>query len=230
MVASPELRAKCVYELDTQWTMSNNVYMSATPTQSRTARSNSGSPSKARTTNRKPSNAVQRVPARSTRRLNGRHRLLAVAGVIALTLWLGAWAGGAVTLVYGAHLLSTGWTWRRVALHLVGTAIAVSLVVFIAQTFGAGPGLMAAVVAALAWRWDRRRPVTKNAVANVVDADHTRPVATQTATKVVDVDLETQLEAAFAEGFNRGQREAHKVRRAMERSVPAFDPNDPDSF
>jgi hypothetical protein len=50
------------------------------------------------------------------------------------------------------------------------------------------------------------------------------------AVVVPAVDRETQLEAAFAEGFNRGQREARKVRQAMERSVPAFDPNDPDSF
>ena len=38
------------------------------------------------------------------------------------------------------------------------------------------------------------------------------------------------LDAAFAEGYNRGQREAHKVERSWGRSVPAFDPHDEDSF
>jgi hypothetical protein len=41
---------------------------------------------------------------------------------------------------------------------------------------------------------------------------------------------QTQLDAAFAEGFNRGQREARQVRKSRERSVPAFDPDGPDSF
>lgn len=92
---------------------------------------------------------------------------------------------------------------------MAGTAIALSLVVYITMSFGAGPGLLAAVVAILVWRWDRNRPV-----AGQVDA----------------VSLETQLDAAFAEGFNRGQREARQVRKNRERSVPAFDPDDPDSF
>ena len=70
------------------------------------------------------------------------------------------------------------------------------------------------VVAILIWRWDQQ-PTDGG-------PDGRRRGAA--------VDLETQLEAAFAEGFNRGQREARKVRKAMERSVPAFDPNDPDSF
>jgi hypothetical protein len=124
-------------------------------------------------------------------------------------LWIGPWAVGAATLIYGAHLRSSGWTWARVALHLVGTSIAVSLTVFIMMSFGAGPGLLTAVVAILAWRWDRNRPM---------------------AGQVEAVSLETQLDAAFAEGFNRGQREARRVRKSLERSVPAFDPNDPDSF
>ena len=38
------------------------------------------------------------------------------------------------------------------------------------------------------------------------------------------------LDAAFAEGYNRGQREARKVERSWGRSVPAFDPDDPDAF
>jgi hypothetical protein len=92
---------------------------------------------------------------------------------------------------------------------LAGTAIALSLVVFTTMFFGAGPGLLAAVVAILAWRWDRNR---------------------QVAGQVEAVSLETQLDAAFAEGFNRGQREARQVRKSRERSVPAFDPDDPDSF
>jgi hypothetical protein len=37
------------------------------------------------------------------------------------------------------------------------------------------------------------------------------------------------LDRAFAEGFNRGQREARKV-EASWRSVPAYDPTDPGSF
>ena len=73
----------------------------------------------------------------------------------------------------------------------------------------AGLGLLAAVVATLAWRWDRNRPM---------------------AGQVEAVSLEAQLDAAFAEGFNRGQREARQVRKSRERSVPAFDPDDPDSF
>jgi hypothetical protein len=132
-----------------------------------------------------------------------------LVGVVGLTLWIGPWAVGAATLIYCAHLRSSGWTWARVALHLVGTAIAVSLTVFITMSFGAGPGLLTAVVAILAWRWDRNRPM---------------------AGQVEAVSLETQLDAAFAEGFNRGQREARQVRKNLERSVPAFDPNDPDSF
>ena len=48
--------------------------------------------------------------------------------------------------------------------------------------------------------------------------------------KVLSRAMETQLDAAFAEGFNRGQREARQVRKSRERSVPAFDPDDPDSF
>ncbi len=130
-------------------------------------------------------------------------------GVVGLTLWIGPWVVGAATLMYGAHLRSSGWTWARVAPHLAGTAMAVTLTVFITMSFGAGPGLLAAVVAILAWRWDRNRPV---------------------AGQVEAVSLETQFEAAFAEGFNRGQREARQVRKSRERSVPAFDPNDPDSF
>ena len=38
------------------------------------------------------------------------------------------------------------------------------------------------------------------------------------------------LDVAFAEGYNRGQREAHKVERSWGRPVPAFDPHDEDSF
>ena len=38
------------------------------------------------------------------------------------------------------------------------------------------------------------------------------------------------LDVAFAEGYNRGQREARKVERSWGRSVPAFDPDDPDAF
>ena len=38
------------------------------------------------------------------------------------------------------------------------------------------------------------------------------------------------LDAAFAEGYNRGQREAHKVERSWGRPVPAYDPDDPDAF
>lgn len=38
-----------------------------------------------------------------------------------------------------------------------------------------------------------------------------------------------RLDAAFAAGCNRGQREARKV-EASWRSLPAYDPDDPDSF
>jgi hypothetical protein len=139
---------------------------------------------------------------------------LAVAVVIGLAAWLGPWVLAAATLVYGAHLRAAGWTWARVGLHLVGTAAAVVLVVIVATTFGPGPGLLAVVLVLLIWRWDRNRPMAARAAAAEVPA----------------VDLGAQLDAAFAEGFNQGQREARKVRKAMERSVPAFDPNDPDSF
>lgn len=37
------------------------------------------------------------------------------------------------------------------------------------------------------------------------------------------------LDAAYAEGFNRGQHEARRVERSWH-SVPAYDPDDPDSF
>ena len=38
------------------------------------------------------------------------------------------------------------------------------------------------------------------------------------------------LDAAYAAGYNRGQREARTVERTWGRSVPAADPDDPDSF
>jgi len=123
-----------------------------------------------------------------------------VIGLTAVARLLG---GSCRTLVY-APLRSTGWTWARVALHLVGAAFATSLVVFVATTFGPGPGLLAGVVAILIWRWDHNRPMA-------VRMD---------AAEVPCRDRETQLEAAFAEGYNRGQREARRCAQAMERSVP----------
>ncbi len=184
--------------------------MSTTPTKASSSHRRNTSTA---TANQTSSGAASQVKARATRRRSVRW-LLAAAVVIGLMWWLGSWVVGAATLVYGAYLRSMGWTWARVALHLVGAAIALSLVVFVATTFGPGPGLLAAVAAILVWRWDSKRPIAVRAAV----------------VEVAAVDLETQLEAAFAEGFNRGQREAKKVRKAMERSVPAFDPDDPDSF
>ena len=185
--------------------------MSTTPTKASSSHRRNTSTA---TANQTSSGAASQVKARATRRRNVRYRLLAAAVVIGLMWWLGSWVVGAATLVYGAYLRSMGWTWARVALHLGGAAIVLSLVVFVATTFGPGPGLLATVAAILVWRWDSKRPMAVRAAV----------------VEVAAVDLETQLEAAFAEGFNRGQREAKKVRKAMERSVPAFDPDDPDSF
>jgi hypothetical protein len=186
--------------------MPNNVHMSTTATKPRrTGQNRTGG------TRQAPARPARRGAATgaATRRWSGRGRLAVIVGVVGLTLWLGPWVVGAAMLIYGAHLRSSGWTWARVALHLAGTAIALSVVVFITMSFGAGPGLLAAVVAILAWHWDRNR---------------------QVAGQVEAVSLETQLDAAFAEGFNRGQREARQVRKSRERSVAAFDPDDPDSF
>jgi hypothetical protein len=88
-------------------------------------------------------------------------------------------------------------------------ALLAGAVVVVAATFGPGPGLLAAVVSVLAWRWDRARPSARLSAT---------------------VPWETQIEAAYAEGFNRGQRERRRVQRTSGRSVPAFDPDDPDSF
>jgi hypothetical protein len=186
--------------------MHNNVHMSTTATKPRRTdqnRTGAGRQALARSAGRGVTTGA------ATRRWSGRGRLAVMLGVVGLTLWLGPWVVGAATLIYGAHLRSSGWTWARVALHLAGTAIGLSLVVFITMSFGAGPGLLAAVVAIVAWRWDHNRPMVGQVEA---------------------VSLETQLDAAFAEGFNRGQREARQVRKSRERSVPAFDPDDPGSF
>lgn len=191
--------------------MWQDVYVSTTPTKSR---NNQRRISGGATANQRNSGGARKVQPRVVRHWSGQRLLLTGAVVTGLTLWLGSWVVAAAALVYGAHLRSTGWTWARIALHLVGAAFAAGLVVFVATTFGPGPGLLAGVVTILIWRWDHNRPMAVRMDAVVVPA----------------VDRETQLEAAFAEGFNRGQREARKVRQAMERSVPAFDPNDPDSF
>ena len=135
--------------------------------------------------------------------------LVVLAAFAALVLWFWPWVLGAATLVYGTHLCSRGWSWRRAVAHLVGMALLAGAVVVVAATFGPGPGLLAAVVSVLAWRWDRARPSARLSAT---------------------VPWETQLEAAYAEGFNRGQREHRRVQRTSGRSVPAFDPDDPDSF
>ena len=116
---------------------------------------------------------------------------------------------GAGTLVYGTGLRSRGWSWGRLVAHLVAMALLAGGVVVVAATYGAGPGLLALAVSVLAWRWDRARPAARLGAS---------------------VPRETQLEAAYAEGFNQGQREYRRVQRTSLRSVPAFDPDDPDSF